>query len=42
LLPQRSLHFAQPLPLLSGASIRAYDLQFETYGMLNADRLTPC
>jgi len=34
----QSMHFAQPLPLLSGASIRAYDLSFETYGTLNADR----
>ena len=34
----QSMHFAQPLPLQSGASIRAYDLSFETYGTLNADR----
>ena len=34
----QSMHFAQPLPLLSGASIRAYDLSFETYGTLNAAR----
>ena len=34
----QSMHFAQPLPLQSGASIRAYDLSFETYGVLNADR----
>ena len=33
-----SMHFAQPLPLRSGASIRAYDLSFETYGELNADK----
>ena len=32
-----SLHFAEPLPLRSGASIRAYDLVYETYGELNAD-----
>ncbi|MFM9899379.1 MAG: homoserine O-acetyltransferase [Polaromonas sp.] len=32
------MHFAQPLPLQSGASIRAYDLSFETYGTLNAHR----
>ena len=32
------MHFADPLPLRSGASIRAYDLRFETYGTLNADR----
>ncbi len=35
---QQSMHFAQPLPLQSGASIRAYDLSYETYGTLNADR----
>ena len=34
----QSLHFEQPLPLQSGASIRAYDLAYETYGTLNADR----
>ncbi len=31
-------HFADPLPLRSGGSIRAYDLCYETYGTLNADR----
>jgi len=34
----QSLHFEAPLPLQSGASIRAYDLAFETYGTLNADK----
>lgn len=34
----QSLHFEAPLPLRSGASIRAYDLAYETYGTLNADR----
>ena len=34
----QSLHFEAPLPLRSGGSIRAYDLAFETYGTLNADR----
>ncbi len=34
----QSMHFAEPLALTSGASIRAYDLSFETYGRLNADR----
>ena len=34
----QSLPFEAPLPLRSGASIRAYDLAFETYGTLNADR----
>ncbi len=33
-----SQHFAQPLPLQSGASLRDYSLSYETYGMLNADR----
>ena len=32
------MHFAAALPLRSGASIRAYDLSFETYGQLNADK----
>jgi len=32
------MHFAEPLPLRSGASIRAYDLVYETYGELNADK----
>jgi homoserine O-acetyltransferase len=32
------MHFADVLPLQSGASIRAYDLSYETYGRLNADR----
>ena len=32
------MHFAGALPLRSGASIRAYDLSFETYGQLNADK----
>ncbi len=34
----QSMHFEQPLPLQSGASVRAYDLAYETYGTLNADR----
>ncbi|MEO8015011.1 MAG: homoserine O-acetyltransferase, partial [Polaromonas sp.] len=32
------MHFAEVLPLRSGASIRAYDLSYETYGQLNADK----
>jgi homoserine O-acetyltransferase/O-succinyltransferase len=36
-VPQ-SMHFETALPLQSGASIRAYDLSFETYGTLNADK----
>ena len=34
----QSLHFAQPLPLKSGASLRDYTLVYETYGTLNAQR----
>ncbi len=33
-----TMHFADALPLQSGAAIRAYDLSFETYGQLNADK----
>jgi homoserine O-acetyltransferase/O-succinyltransferase len=32
------MHFEGALPLQSGASIRAYDLSYETYGELNADK----
>jgi homoserine O-acetyltransferase len=32
------MHFDAPLALQSGASIRQYDLAFETYGTPNADR----
>ena len=32
----QSMHFAEPLALQSGASIRAYHLSYETYGTLNA------
>jgi len=34
----QTMHFAEVLPLQSGASIRAFDLAYETYGTLNADR----
>ena len=34
----QSMHFDAPLALHSGASIRQYDLAFETYGTLNANR----
>jgi homoserine O-acetyltransferase/O-succinyltransferase len=34
----RSMHFTQPLPLRSGASVHGYDLAYETYGTLNADK----
>ena len=33
-----SMHFHDPLPLRSGKSLRDYDVRFETYGQLNADR----
>ena len=32
------MHFEQPLALASGASVRAYDLSYETYGQLNVQR----
>ena len=34
----QSAHFVEPLPLASGATLRAYDLAYETYGTLNADK----
>ena len=34
----QSMHFNDPLPLRSGKSLRDYDLRFETYGQLNAER----
>lgn len=34
----QSLHFDEELLLQSGKSIRAYDLAYETYGTLNADK----
>ncbi|WP_309678238.1 homoserine O-acetyltransferase [Polaromonas sp.] len=34
----QTMHFADALPLHSGASLRAYDLSYETYGALNADK----
>ena len=34
----QSQHFAQPLALRSGASVRDYRLSYETYGTLNAER----
>lgn len=33
----QTMHFQAALPLQSGASIRAYDVAYETYGQLNAD-----
>ncbi len=34
----QTMHFADPLLLQSGASLRDYSLSFETYGTLNADK----
>lgn len=34
----QAMHFAEPLPLRSGASLRDYTLAYETYGTLNADK----
>ena len=34
----QTAHFSEPLALASGASLRAYDLAFETYGTLNATK----
>jgi homoserine O-acetyltransferase/O-succinyltransferase len=34
----QSMHFEAALPLQSGASIRGYELAYETYGQLNADK----
>ena len=34
----QSIHFAEPLPLKSGATLRDYTLVYETYGTLNAAR----
>ncbi len=34
----QSMHFDTPLPLQSGAVMPGYDLAYETYGTLNADR----
>ncbi|TMH07155.1 MAG: homoserine O-acetyltransferase, partial [Betaproteobacteria bacterium] len=34
----QSQHFAQPLALQSGASLRDYTLVYETYGTLNEAR----
>ncbi len=34
----QSAHFAETLPLASGATLYAYDLAYETYGTLNAEK----
>jgi homoserine O-acetyltransferase len=38
LVTPQSMHFSDPLPLQSGASLADYTLVYETYGTLNADR----
>jgi hypothetical protein len=37
----QSQHFADALPLQSGATLRDYSLSYETYGTLNAGDPTP-
>jgi homoserine O-acetyltransferase len=37
-VPSHTMHFADPLPLSSGARLPAYDLVYETYGTLDAAR----
>jgi len=34
----QTMHFAEPLPLQNGSTLAGYDLMFETYGELNAQR----
>lgn len=34
----QSMHFPEPLPLRSGSTLQGYELAYETYGTLNADR----
>lgn len=38
LITPQTLHFDEPLPLACGKTLPAYDLVFETYGTLNAER----
>ena len=38
LVTPQQMHFAEPLPLKSGAVLPAYQLTYETYGTLNARR----
>jgi homoserine O-acetyltransferase/O-succinyltransferase len=38
LVQPQSMHFAEPLPLRSGAALRDYTLVYETYGTLDANR----
>jgi homoserine O-acetyltransferase/O-succinyltransferase len=34
----QQMHFSEPLPLKSGATLAGYQLTYETYGTLNADK----
>jgi len=38
LVTAQQMHFSEPLPLKSGATLRDYTLAYETYGTLNAAR----
>jgi homoserine O-acetyltransferase len=38
LVTPQSMHFSEPLPLRSGARLADYQLTYETYGALNAER----
>ena len=38
LVTPQQMHFSEPLPLKSGAVLADYELTFETYGSLNAER----
>lgn len=38
LVTSQQMHFSEPLPLKSGAVLSDYQLTFETYGTLNAER----
>ena len=37
-LSRNTIHFAEPLPLQSGAILAGYNLVIETYGKLNAEK----
>jgi len=37
-LSRNTIHFAEPLPLQSGAILAGYDLVIETYGKLNPEK----
>ena len=38
LVRPQDMHFSAPLALASGAELAGYDLRYETYGSLNAER----